>query len=42
MRCQVDGKVTVLLYTSRPIKKGECLLYNYNEAKNLYPTDDFI
>lgn len=42
MRCIVDGKATVLIYTSRNIKKGENLLYDYNEAKDLYPTDDFI
>jgi hypothetical protein len=42
IRCQLDGKVTVLLYTKRPVKKGEQLLYNYNEAKECYPTDDFV
>ena len=43
MRCQVDGKATVLLFTKRNIKKGETLLYDYNEAgKNMYPTDHFI
>ncbi|CDW89782.1 histone-lysine n-methyltransferase atxr6-like [Stylonychia lemnae] len=42
LRCQIDGKVTVLIFTKRPVKKGESLLYNYNEAKNLYPTEDFI
>ena len=43
MRCQVDGKATVLLYTKRNIKKGDTLLYDYNEAgKNMYPTTHFI
>jgi len=42
LRCQLDGKVTVLLYTKRAVKKGESLLYNYNEAKECYPTDDFV
>lgn len=42
IRCQMDGKVTVLLYTKRAVKQGEQLLYNYNEAKECYPTDDFV
>ena len=43
MRCQVDGKATVLLYTKRKIKRGETLLYDYNEAgKDMYPTSHFI
>ena len=43
MRCQIDGKATVLLYTNRNVKKGEQLRYDYNEAgKGLYPTDNFI
>ncbi len=42
LRCQLDGKVIVLLYTKRSVKKGESLLYNYNEAKECYPTDEFI
>lgn len=43
MRCQVDGQATVLLYTKRKVKKGEVLMYDYNEAgKNLYPTDHFV
>ncbi len=42
IRCQLDGKVTVLLYTSRSVKKGESLLYNYNEAKECYPTENFV
>lgn len=41
IRCQVDGKVCVLLYTKRGVKKGEQLLYDYNEAKEMYPTGDF-
>ena len=32
MRCQVDGKATVLLFTKRNVKKGEILLFDYNEA----------
>ena len=43
MRCQVDGKATVLLFTKRAVKKGEMLLFDYNEAgKNLYPTSHFV
>lgn len=42
IRCQLDGKVAVLLYTKRAVKKGESILYNYNEAKQCYPTDEFI
>jgi hypothetical protein len=43
IRCQHDGKIGVLIYTKRFVKKGESMLYDYNEAgKNLYPTDDFI
>lgn len=42
MRCQIDGKATVLIFTKRSVKKGEELLYDYNEAKDLYPTNDFI
>lgn len=42
MRCQVDGKVTVLIFTKKSVKKGENLLYDYNEAKNMYPTDEFV
>jgi len=28
IRCQLDGKVTLLLYSMRAVKKGESLLYN--------------
>jgi len=43
MRCQVDGRVTVLLYTSKSVKKGESLRFDYNEAgKMMYPTDCFV
>lgn len=43
MRCQVDGKATVLLYTQRAVKKGESLRFDYNEAgKDLYPTQNFV
>ena len=43
MRCQVDGQATVLLFTKRTVRKGEVLMYDYNEAgKGLYPTSHFI
>ena len=43
MRCQVDGKATVLIFTKRAVKKGEVLVYDYNEAgKNMYPTSHFL
>lgn len=43
MRCQVDGQATVLLFCKRAVKKGEVLMFDYNEAgKGLYPTHDFI
>lgn len=43
MRCQVDGQATVLLYTSKAVRKGEQLRFDYNEGlKNLYPTDHFL
>lgn len=42
IRCQINGRVTVLLYTKRAVKKGESLLYNYNEAKDCYPTEEFV
>lgn len=43
MRCQVDAKATVLLYTKRAVKKGEPLVFDYNEAgKNWYPTHYFV
>ena len=43
IRCQIDGKATVLLFTKRNVKKGEQLLYDYNEAgKDFYPTSSFI
>jgi len=43
IRCQIDGKATVLLFTKRNVKKGEQLLYDYNEAgKGLYPTNSFV
>jgi hypothetical protein len=43
MRCQIDNKATVLLYTTRKVKKGEHLRFDYNEAgKDLYPTDYFV
>ena len=43
MRCQVNGQATVLLFTKRLVKKGEILMFDYNEAgKDLYPTDHFV
>ena len=43
MRCQVDGRATVLLFTKRAVKKGEVLVFDYNEAgKDMYPTAHFI
>ena len=43
MRCQVEGKATVLLYTKRAVKKGDPLVFDYNEAgKDWYPTNDFV
>ena len=43
MRCQVDGKATVLLFTKRAVKAGEVLMFDYNEAgKGLYPTEHFV
>ena len=38
----MDGKATVLFYTKKAVKKGEEMLLNYNEAGDLYPTDDFV
>lgn len=32
MRCQIDGKATVILYTKRAVKQGESLIFDYNEA----------
>ena len=43
MRCQVDGLATVLLFTKRAVKRGEVLIFDYNESgKGLYPTAHFI
>ena len=43
MRCQIDGKATVLLYTTKRVKKGEALRFDYNEAgKDMYPTENFV
>lgn len=37
------GKPGVFLYTTRQIKKGESLAYDYNAgALNGYPTEDFL
>ena len=37
------GKPGVFLYTTRHIKKGESLAYDYNAgALNGYPTEDFL
>lgn len=42
-RCYIKGKPAVLLSTSRPIRKGESLLYDYNagQAKQGYDTSDY-
>ena len=37
----IDGSVHILLFTSKNIKEGEILYYNYNGDANLYPTDEF-
>jgi hypothetical protein len=43
MRCQIDGKATVLLYTTKRVKMGDALRFDYNEAgKDMYPTENFI
>ena len=41
---EADGKMLVLLYTTKKVKSGEELLYNYNGYKGRrgeYPTDEF-
>ena len=43
IRYDIDGKVHVLLYASKIIRKGEVLYYDYNAGSNgTYPTEDFI
>ena len=37
----IDGSVHILLFTSKNIKEGEILYYNYNGDGNSYPTDKF-
>ncbi len=34
--------MTVLIFTKKNVKKGDNLLYDYNEAKDMYPTDQFV
>jgi len=42
-RYDIDGKVHVLLYASKSIKKGEILYYDYNAGGSaLYPTENFV
>ena len=39
----IDGRVHVLLYTFRRIKKGEYLYYDYNAGgSSTYPTEEFV
>lgn len=43
IRYDIDGKVHVLLYAAKTIRKGEVLYYDYNAGSNgTYPTEDFI
>ena len=38
-----SGKPGVFLFTTRKIKKGESLAYDYNNGYlNAYPTSDFL
>lgn len=42
-RYDIDGKVHVLLYASKTIKKGEILYYDYNAGgSGTYPTENFV
>jgi hypothetical protein len=42
-RYDIDGKVHVLLYASKAIKKCEILYYDYNAGgSGTYPTDNFV
>jgi hypothetical protein len=42
-RYDIDGTVHVLLYSSRNIKPGEILHYDYNAGgSESYPTENFI
>ena len=42
-RYDIDGKIHILLYASRNIKKNETLYYDYNAGGyNAYPTQYFI
>lgn len=42
-RYDIDGKVHVLLYALKSIKKGEILYYDYNAGgSELYPTENFV
>jgi hypothetical protein len=43
VRMFCKGKPGVFLFTTRKIKKGESLAYDYNAGGlNGYPTDDFM
>lgn len=42
-RYDIDGKVHVLLYSFKTIKKGEILYYDYNAGGSAsYPTENFV
>jgi [histone H3]-lysine27 N-methyltransferase len=42
-RFNIQGRVGIILYADRMIKKGEILYYDYNEGGfESYPTEDFI
>lgn len=41
-KVNIDGKVRILLYASRNIRKGETLYYDYNRGGYDYPTNHFV
>ena len=43
VKFDIDGRVHVLLYSFRRIKKGEYLYYDYNAGgSSTYPTEEFV
>lgn len=43
IRIMIRGRPAVMLYTSRAVKAGQSLLYDYNGGqKDTYPTQDFV
>jgi hypothetical protein len=42
IRCLIEGRIHVLLYTIKKIKKGNILKYNYNGEDNEYNTSRFV